>query len=74
MLLLTDELVDAHVHPTFGAHGENPAERGSAQIQEIYLRQQAAAGVTLVRDCGAVPEAVAPPTGPGLPTVVPCGR
>jgi len=73
LLTLTDELVDAHVHLTFATHGENPAERGSAAIQEIYLRQQAAAGVTLVRDCGAVPEAVAPPTGPGLPTVVSCG-
>ncbi len=73
MLMLTDEVVDAHVYLTFAAHGENPADRGSAQIQEIHLRQQAAAGVTLVRDCGAVPEAVAPPTGPGLPKVVSCG-
>lgn len=73
MLTLTGALVDAHVHLTFAAHGDNPAGRGSLQIQEIYLRQQAAAGVTLVRDCGAVPEAVAPPTGPGLPTVVSCG-
>ena len=73
MLTLTDELVDAHVHLTFAAHGENPAGRGSARIQEIFLREQAAAGVTLVRDCGAVPEAVPPPRGPGLPRVVSCG-
>jgi imidazolonepropionase-like amidohydrolase len=73
VLNLSDELVDAHVHLTFATHGENPADRGSAEIQAIYLRQQADAGVSLVRDCGAVPEAVAPPTGPGLPTVLSCG-
>jgi imidazolonepropionase-like amidohydrolase len=67
------ELVDAHVHLTFATHGENPAPRGSAEIQELYLREQAAAGVTLVRDCGAIPQAVAPPSGPGLPTVISCG-
>jgi len=66
-------LVDAHVHLSFAAHGDNPAPRGSADIQELYLRAQADAGVTLVRDCGAIPEAVAPPAGPGLPVVVSCG-
>lgn len=69
----TAELVDAHVHLSFATHGENPAPRGSAEIQEIYLRAQAAAGVTLVRDCGAVPGTVEPPSGPGLPVVVACG-
>jgi hypothetical protein len=39
----------------------------------LRKRQQAAAGVTLVRDCGAVPEAVPPPEGSGLPTFVSCG-
>jgi imidazolonepropionase-like amidohydrolase len=66
-------LVDAHVHLTFATHGANPAPRGSAEIQQLYLRAQADAGVTLVRDCGAIPGAVAPPTGPGLPAVVSCG-
>ena len=66
-------LVDAHVHLSFATHGETPAPRGSAAIQELYLRAQADAGVTLVRDCGAIPEAVAPPAGPGLPVVVACG-
>jgi len=73
VLTFPDELVDAHVHLTFATHGENPAERGSARIQEIFLGQQAAAGVALVRDCGSVPEAVAPPAGPGLPQVILCG-
>ncbi len=68
-----DELVDAHVHLTFATHGENPAERGSAEIQQIYLRAQAAAGVTIVRDCGAIPGAATPPSGPGLPAVISCG-
>jgi imidazolonepropionase-like amidohydrolase len=71
--LAAGELVDAHVHLSFATHGENPAPRGSAEIQEIYLRAQAAAGVTLVRDCGAVPATVTPPRGPGLPTVLSCG-
>lgn len=73
MLELPGDLVDAHVHLTFATHGENPAPRGSAEIQELYLRAQAEAGVTLVRDCGAVPGSAAPPAGPGLPTVVSCG-
>jgi imidazolonepropionase-like amidohydrolase len=66
-------LVDAHVHLSFATHGENPAARGSAEIQAIYLRAQAAASVTLVRDCGAVPGTVPPPTGPDLAVVVSCG-
>jgi imidazolonepropionase-like amidohydrolase len=66
VLTLAGELVDAHVHLTFATHGENPAARGSPQIQEIYLREQAAAGVTLVRDRGAVPEV--------RPQAVPCSR
>jgi imidazolonepropionase-like amidohydrolase len=70
---LPADLVDAHVHLTFATHGENLAERGSAEIQLLYLRAQHEAGVTLVRDCGAVPGAAAPPSGPGLPVVVSCG-
>jgi imidazolonepropionase-like amidohydrolase len=66
-------LVDAHVHLSFATHGENPAPRGSAEIQEIYLREQAAAGVTLVRDCGAIPATAPTPIGPGLPAVISCG-
>jgi len=73
MLELPEGLVDAHVHLTFATHGDNPAPRGSAEIQEIYLRAQARAGVTLVRDCGAVPGSAPAPIGPGLPTVVSCG-
>jgi imidazolonepropionase-like amidohydrolase len=67
------DLVDAHVHLSFATPGENPAPRGSAEIQELYLREQAAAGVTLVRDCGTLPGSAPPPTGPGLPVVVSCG-
>lgn len=52
-----DGLVDAHVHLSFAAHGADPAPAGSAAIQEIFLRAQAAAGVTLVRDCGSIPNA-----------------
>jgi imidazolonepropionase-like amidohydrolase len=67
------DLVDAHVHLTFATHGENPAPRGSSEIQELYLRQQAAAGVSLVRDCGAVPGSQPPPAGPGLARTISCG-
>lgn len=64
------DLVDAHVHLSFATHGDNPAAPGSSLIQEIYLREQAAAGVTLVRDCGAVPGTEPPPSAPGRPEVV----
>ena len=69
----TDGLVDAHAHLTFAAHGPSPAPAGSEEIQEIFLRAQAAAGVTLVRDCGTIPHAKPPPSGPGLPQVILCG-
>jgi hypothetical protein len=58
---------------TFATHGENPAACGSTEIRLIYLQEQAAAGVTLLRDYGAVPEAEPPPQGPGLPEVIACG-
>jgi len=70
---LRDGLVDAHAHLTFAAHGPDPAPAGSTEIQEIFLRAQAAAGVTLVRDCGSLPGAEPPPSGPGLPRVISCG-
>jgi len=73
MLELTDGLVDAHVHLTFATHGDNPAPRGSQEIQELYLRTQAAAGVSLVRDCGAVPGSAPPPSREGLAQVISCG-
>jgi imidazolonepropionase-like amidohydrolase len=73
MLMTGAELVDAHVHLTFATGGASPAPSGSREIQEVYLREQAAAGVTLVRDCGAVPGSVPPPVGPGFPTVISCG-
>jgi len=69
----SDGLVDAHAHLTFAAHGVNPARPGSAEIQEIFLRAQAAAGVTLVRDCGSLPHAEPSPSAPGLPCVISCG-
>lgn len=70
---LTSDIVDAHVHVTFATHGANPAPPGSTEIQEIYRRAQAAAGVTLVRDCRAVSHSAPPPSGPGLPKVISCG-
>lgn len=74
MLEFGEPLVDAHVHLTFATHGENPRPRGSSAIQELYLRQQFDAGVTLVRDCGALPGSVPPPSGEGLAEVISCGR
>ena len=68
------ELVDAHVHLTFAAHGEDPEPPGSSAIQEHFLRMQAASGVTLVRDCGAVPGSAPPPAGAGLPVVISWGE
>ncbi|HUO70023.1 MAG TPA: hypothetical protein VMU39_04540 [Solirubrobacteraceae bacterium] len=74
MLDLDTELVDAHVHLTFAPRGASPAPPGSEEIQAVYLRAHAGAGVTLVRDCGCLPGSEPPPHGPGLPEVIPCGE
>ena len=65
MLVLSGPLVDAHVHLTFATHGPDPDPAGSAEIQRRFLLEQAAAGVMLVRDCGAVPGAAPAPVEPG---------
>ena len=73
-LEFTGDLVDAHVHLTFAAHGTDPALPGSAEIQEIHLRAQAEAGVTLDRDCGCLPEAEPRPSRPGFRKSSPAAR
>ena len=73
MLAFSAPLVDAHVHLSFATRGRDPDPAGSAEIQRRFLTEQAAAGVDLVRDCGAVPGSAPPPIGPGLPRVLECG-